>query len=58
MRQSEFHNFHAREASRLRLLIASATTPAVKSRLIEQAEEHERLAYGFEEEQDEAAAAD
>src|SRR4051812_46825264 len=43
-----FQNHHAREA-RLRSLIAVATTPAVKARLTEQAEESERLAYGFAE---------
>ena len=49
MNGSEFQAYHAREAARLRRLIANATTPAVKTRLIEQAEEHERLAEGFEE---------
>src|SRR5438477_12947088 len=39
MRKAEFQNHHAREAARLRSLIASATTPAVKARLTEQAEE-------------------
>ena len=45
MKKVEFENYHAREAARLRSLIASATTPAVKARLTEQAEESERLAY-------------
>jgi hypothetical protein len=43
MNKVEFQNYHAGEAARLRLLIASATTPAVKARLTEQAEESERL---------------
>ena len=47
MRKAEFQNYHARGAARLRSLIAVATTPAVKARLIERAEESERLAYGF-----------
>jgi len=38
----------------LRSLIAVATTPAVKARLTEQAEESERLAYGFAEDEGEA----
>jgi hypothetical protein len=45
MKKVEFQNYHAREAARLRSLIAVATTPAVKARLTEQAEESERLAY-------------
>jgi hypothetical protein len=49
MNGSEFQAYHVREAARLRRLIANATTPAVKTRLIEQAEEHERLAEGFDE---------
>ena len=60
MKKVEFQNYHAREAARLRSLIASATTPAVKARLTEQAEESERLAYGFAEDEGEVeiAAAD
>jgi len=57
MRKAEFQNYHAREAARLRSLIASTTTPAVKARLIEQAEQHERLAYGFAEHEAEAEIA-
>ena len=53
MKKVEFQNYHAREAARLRSLIASATTPAVKARLTEQAEESERLAYGFAEDEGE-----
>jgi hypothetical protein len=37
-------HFHEREAARLRRLLANATTPAVKARLLEEAEQHERLA--------------
>ena len=60
MRKAEFQNYHAREAAGLRCLIAVATTPAVKARLTEQAEESERLAYGFAEDEGEVeiAAAD
>ena len=57
MRKAEFQNHHAREAARLRSLIAVATTPAVKARLTEQAEESERLAYGFAEDEGEAEIA-
>jgi hypothetical protein len=57
MKKVEFQNYHAREAARLRSLIASATTPAVKARLTEQAEESERLAYGFAEDEGEAEIA-
>jgi hypothetical protein len=39
-----FHGYHERQADRLRSLAASATTPPVKARLIEEAEQHERLA--------------
>ena len=46
MNKSEFRSYHEREAVRLRRLIANTTRPAVKARLIEQAEEHERLAEG------------
>jgi hypothetical protein len=37
-------NYHEREAARLRSLLSVATTPALRARLLEQAEEHERLA--------------
>ena len=57
MNGSEFQAYHVREAARLRRLIANTTTPAVKARLIEQAEEHERLADGFEEYAEAAADA-
>jgi hypothetical protein len=48
MTKSEFRNYHEREAARLRLLLAVATTPALKAWLAEQAEEHERLAEELE----------
>jgi hypothetical protein len=35
---------HKREAARLRWLATSATTSALKARLLEQAQQHERLA--------------
>jgi hypothetical protein len=52
MNKSEYQEYHDREAARLRRLIANATTPAVRGRLIEQAEEHERLAEGSDENAD------
>ena len=52
MNKSDFHEYHEREAARLRRLIANATTPAVRGRLIEQAEEHERLTEGIDENAD------
>jgi hypothetical protein len=48
MNQSEFRNYHEREAARLRSLLATATTPALKARLLEEAEKHEQLAEEFE----------
>jgi hypothetical protein len=42
--RSEFLNYHEREAARLRSLLETATTPALRARLLEQAEEHEQLA--------------
>ena len=44
MNQSEFREYHEREAMRLRRLIARTTTTALKARLLEEAEKHERLA--------------
>ena len=44
MRKSELVDFHEREAARYRRLLANTTTPALKARLAEQAEEHERVA--------------
>jgi hypothetical protein len=46
MTRSEFRTYHQREADRLRLLIANATTPALKAWLLEEAEKHELLALG------------
>ena len=46
MNQSEFRIYHVREAERLRSLVANATTPALKARLLEEAEKHELLALG------------
>jgi hypothetical protein len=40
----DFRNHHHREAARLRSLAATATTEAIKTRLLEEAEEHERIA--------------
>jgi hypothetical protein len=37
-------NFHRRQASHFRALAEAATTPAIKARLLDQAEEHENLA--------------
>ena len=38
------YEFHRREAIRLRALAAAITTPAVKARVLEQAQEHARRA--------------
>jgi hypothetical protein len=48
MDKSELRNIHEKESMRLRRLIASATTPALKARLIEEAEKHEELAEQLE----------
>lgn len=40
----DVRHFHEREAARLRRLLASTTTPAIKARLLAEAEQHERLA--------------
>jgi hypothetical protein len=37
-------DYHERQAAHLRALAATATTPAVKARLLREAEEHERIA--------------
>ena len=58
MNKSEFQSYHEREAVRLRRLIANATTPAIRARLIEQAAEHERLAEGIEDDADAMADAE
>ena len=39
----DFRNHHRREADRLRSLAAAATTEAIKTRLLEEAEQHERI---------------
>ena len=44
MTEREYRNHHERAAARLRSMAATATTPAVRARIIEQAKEHERLA--------------
>jgi hypothetical protein len=41
---TDFRRHHRREAARLRSLAATATTEAIKARLLEEAEEHERIA--------------
>ena len=41
---SDAPNFHQRQASHLRALAATATTPKVKGRLLAKAEEHENVA--------------
>ena len=51
MRKSEALEFHEREAARYRRLLANITTPALKTRLAEEAEEHERLAKELSDEQ-------
>ena len=37
-------DYHARQAAHLRALAENATTPRVKARLIDEAEQHDRLA--------------
>ena len=44
VRRSEVLEFHEREAARYRRLAANVTTRSLKTRLAEQAKEHERLA--------------
>ena len=44
MKEREFRYHHERIAARLRSMASTATTLAVRARIIEQAEEHERLA--------------
>lgn len=46
MTKAELRNHHEREAGRLRLLLAGATTAGTKAWLARQVEEHERLARG------------
>jgi hypothetical protein len=56
MSKSEFRNYHEREVARLRSLLAVATTPALRARLLEQAQEHQRLAEELEQVKAEAEA--
>ena len=46
MNRSEVRDYHERVAARLRSVAATATTAAMKARISQQAEEHERLARG------------
>jgi hypothetical protein len=46
---TNYQEYHARIAARLRGIAAGATTIAVKARLLSEAEEHERIARGQEE---------
>jgi hypothetical protein len=57
LREETSIGYHEREAVRFRRLAAGATTPAIKERLLIQAEEHERFAAGEDEvfEEEEAA---
>jgi hypothetical protein len=41
---TDFLNHHHREAARLRSLATTATTGAIKTRLLEEAEKRERIA--------------
>ena len=40
---NQYRNHHEREAARLRLLLANATTSRVKTRLLEEVEKLDRL---------------
>ena len=42
--EKEVRKYHAREAARLRALAANVTTAPLKTRLLNEAEEHERVA--------------
>ena len=46
--QPDFLVYHEREAARLQSLIANATTPALKARLLEEAKMHEQVAEELE----------
>ena len=46
MSRPEFLRYNEREAARLRDMLARTTTPALKARLLEAIENHERLAAG------------
>jgi hypothetical protein len=41
---NQYLNHHEREAARLRLLLADATTPAAKARLLQEVEKLDQLA--------------
>jgi hypothetical protein len=49
LREETGIGYHQREAARFRRLAAAATTPAIKERLLIQAEEHDRFAVGEDE---------
>jgi hypothetical protein len=49
IREETSISYHQREAARFRRLAAAATTPAIKERLLIQAEEHEWIAAGAQE---------
>jgi hypothetical protein len=40
----DYRTHHRRESARLRSLAETATTEAIKTRLLDEAEEHERIA--------------
>jgi hypothetical protein len=46
MTKSEYCEYEERVAIRLRFVASTATTAAMKARLLEQAEKHDRLARG------------
>ena len=46
MNRAEFRDYHEQEAMRMRSLIANATTPALKARLLEEVRKHDRFAAG------------
>ena len=48
MTETEIRNYHEREVARLRSLLETATTPALRARLLGQAEQHEQLAEELE----------
>ena len=52
----DIRHFHEREAARLRRLLENATTPAVKTRLLAEAKQHERLAQRLVHVEDDQAA--
>ena len=46
--EKEVRKYHAREAARMRALAASVTTAPLKTRLLREAEQHEKLAAATE----------